>query len=595
LDSKGELIARPGIDAGDTKWDEAYVTENFLQCDNRALREIALDMVSGRSGIGRCEFGHGKKYIAYAPIAHTGWSLGIVMPVEDIIAPAMETKDEMISDMAKTDRDINQRIRHTQNTIVCIFICVILAVFLVANKLSKKITRPISLLNNGAKIVGGGNLDYHLEVKTGDEIEDLAGTFNKMTQDLKLYIKNLEETTAAKERTENELKIAHDIQMNILPKTFPPFPDRSEFDIYAVLDPAREVGGDFYDFFFIDNDHLCFVVGDVSGKGVPAALFMAMTKTLIKTITKEVRSPDIVLSKVNKEISHDNFSSMFVTVFCGILNIRTGEVYYTSGGHTPSLVVSGGEKAEFIEGANCAAVGAIENAVYKKGKLVLQPGDVIFLYTDGITEAVNTDGEMFSEERLKEEVSGCREVSVSALAGEILQKVERFSDGAPRADDITVMVLRYFGGTKKGETVRVGKNKRVILKNDTSEIGKLADAVAGFGKENSLTDDVIYDLNLALEEIVVNIISHGHEDKNEHQIIIYLELKDDEVILRVEDDGRPFDPMKIPEVDIEQPIEEREAGGLGIHLVRNLMDKVRYRREGGKNILIMSKTPVFRS
>ena len=172
---------------------------------------------------------------------------------------------------------------------------------------------------------------------------------------------------------QSDLRIAHDIQMGILPKIFPPFPDRHEFDIHAMLEPAKEVGGDFYDFFFMDHERLFFVVGDVSGKGVPAAILMAVTKTMIKAIAKGVSTPDEILDKVNKEIAHDNESCMFITIFCGILNTKTGEVLYSNGGHLPPLVIHSGEGAEFLKGDTGIAVGISEEAAYKCNKILLGP------------------------------------------------------------------------------------------------------------------------------------------------------------------------------------------------------------------------------
>ncbi len=453
LDDKGNIIAHPGLRAGGTKWDEAYLTQNLLQSNSEELRKIVRDMISGHSGV--CRFsgdptksGGDEKYIAYASIACTGWSLGILMPVKEIVAPALTTRNKIVSATKNTARYINEQIKNMLSIGISIFVGIMVIVFVIAYWLSRRITRPILSLNEGVKVVGGGNLDYHLKIKTGDEIEDLAGAFNKMTQDLKTYIKNLKETTQAKQKIESELKIAHDIQMGIVPKKFPPFPQRKEFDIYAVLKPAREVGGDLYDFFFIDDEHFCFVIGDVAGKGVPAALLMAVTTTLIKTIAGEVGSPDKILERVNKEISRDNDRCMFVTVFCGILNIKSGQVTYTNAGHNPPLIIRLGEEPQFLKGAEGAAVGLDEEASYKKETLNLRAGDAIYMYTDGVTEAANKKEKLYSEEKLKEQVSGHRQESIKKLVKTTLEDIELFSSDMPQSDDITIMVLRYFHNNK---------------------------------------------------------------------------------------------------------------------------------------------------
>ncbi|MDQ1318423.1 MAG: phosphoserine phosphatase RsbU/P, partial [Candidatus Poribacteria bacterium] len=327
LDNNGMVIARPGLSAKDKRWDESFETENLLRTNNSDLNKITKSMIEGKAGIAQCKLDNGERYIAYAPISFTkesgstSWSLGIVMPVDEIIAPALTTKSNITSDTESTSNYINQQIYKVRNILIGIFVAMILVVSLIAYRLSKMITKPILDLDKGAQIVGGGNLDYRLEVKTGDEIEDLANTFNKMTDNLKIYINDLKETTAAKERIESELKIATQIQASMLPRIFPAFPDKKEFNIFATMEPAKEVGGDFYDFFLIKENKLCFLVGDVSGKGVPASLFMVISKTLLKNVALVGgRSPDNILFMVNNMLYPDNDNNLFVTVFCMILD-----------------------------------------------------------------------------------------------------------------------------------------------------------------------------------------------------------------------------------------------------------------------------------
>jgi phosphoserine phosphatase RsbU/P len=284
-----------------------------------------------------------------------------------------------------------------------------------------------------------------LPAKYGDEVGNLAQALLFMEEALRRYIIDLRETTAAKERIESELRIASDIQMSILPRTFPPFPERTEFDIYATIKPAREVGGDFFDFFFLDNEHLFFVIGDVSGKGVPASLFMAITRTLLKANASWETPPDDILQKVNDRIAEDNESCVFVTVFCGILNIASGEVVYANGGHNPPLTMRVGESVDFISMPKGMALGVVEGTPYETARLVLQPGDLLFMYTDGITEAMNPRYEMFSERRLQEELSKSREGSLEAMSQGLMQQIAAFAEGAQQSDDITLIALRYHG------------------------------------------------------------------------------------------------------------------------------------------------------
>ncbi|HBA56156.1 MAG: SpoIIE family protein phosphatase [Syntrophorhabdus aromaticivorans] len=243
-----------------------------------------------------------------------------------------------------------------------------------------------------------------------------------------------------------ELKAAREIQMGILPKIFPPFPDRPEFDLYAVIEPAREVGGDFYDFFFTDKDHLCFIIGDVSGKGVPASLFMAVTKTLIKARALTGAPPDQILGAVNDELSQDNPSAMFATVFCGILNIRTGDVYYANGGHNPPYIVTPDGRITPLAATDPGPiVGALDGITYRCDKVRLRPGDSIFLYTDGVSEAMDRSESFFTTSRLEEGLVSLAGKPIRETIRGIAEGVTVFCDGAEQSDDITLLMLRYCG------------------------------------------------------------------------------------------------------------------------------------------------------
>jgi sigma-B regulation protein RsbU (phosphoserine phosphatase) len=244
--------------------------------------------------------------------------------------------------------------------------------------------------------------------------------------------------------------IARDIQMGILPKKFPPFPHREEFDIYALINPAREVGGDFYDFFFVDDEHLCFVIGDVSGKGAPASLFMAVSKTLIKAISSKGIAPGEILTRVNWELSQENDSCMFVTIFCGLLNTTTGEISYANGGHNYPIIFRKQNEVTWLEGNGGLVVGAIEHTVYETGKTTLQPGESIFLYTDGVTEAVNTKEELFSDDRLRTKITLLQGRPPKEVIFRVAEEIAQFSHNMPQADDITMMMVRFYGKRKGG-------------------------------------------------------------------------------------------------------------------------------------------------
>ncbi len=536
------------------------------------LRAIGRDMIQGNSGFVRFQnmVSDQECWLAYAPVPSSGWSLGVVFPKEELMAPV-------------------DRLTHVGLVVVLLGF---LFLWLIITGIAHSITRPLRILSVLTKDIAQGNLDFELtSIRSKDEVGRLAQSFLYMKDAWKKYIRERTETTAAKERMESELKIAHDIQMSLLPKGSNPFPKKTEFSLHAVLLPAKEVGGDLYDYFMVDREHLCFVVGDVSDKGVPAALFMAMAKTLIKIFARENPDPADILRKVNEGILGDNEMCMFITLFCGVLNIATGEISYCNGGHNPPLILrAGGSPVEMLQGPRCPVVGVNEEAVYTGAKALLQPGDAIFLYTDGITEAFNVKQEIFSEERLISELATHQQESVDVLVSSVLEEVRSFTRGAPPSDDVTILALRYHGGMAKRDSVKVVEKWRAFtLQNRLEEIPKVNDEIARVLRQNEASDAVIGDVHLALEELLSNIILYGFQDKNLHEIQIALSRDGTRLIFRLEDDGRPFNPLIFPPPDLDKPLEERAVGGLGIHFARTVMDAMEYIREGNKNILVLKK------
>ena len=448
---------------------------------------------------------------------------------------------------------------------------------------AKTISRPIVELTQMTRRIAGGDFTQRITVSAKNEIGTLAASFNEMTRRLNESIEHLKETTAAKERIESELQIAHEIQMSMVPKIFPPFPDRSEFDIFAALVPAKEVGGDLYDFFFIDDDHLCFAVADVSGKGVPASLFMAVTKTLFRATAGNGGTPGEIIARLNTDICRDNESCMFVTFFCGILNVRTGQVDYSNGGHNLPYYLQG-DGVSPLENLGGRALGLVEQSPYASGRMVLRPGEALLLYTDGVTEAMDLSKTLYSDERLEQFLGTNRGSAARQIIGDLISDVRHFAGEAPQSDDITVLALHYFGTTKK-----MPEQVEIKLHNKLSELASANQTVTEFGRQHGIPENVLHDLNLALGEILTNIISYGYTDSGEHEITVRLSIEPGEMRVDVEDDGQPFNPLEAPEADTTNPLEERAVGGLGVHLVRKLTDGLEYQRHEGKNSLVMKK------
>lgn len=390
------------------------------------LRRIGRDMIRGGSGFVKWrDKKDGRDYwFSYAPLPSSGWSLGLLIPEEELFAD----------------------LHRLSKRILFVGVAGFLFLALTVAFISGTITRPLRNLAGKTDEIARGNLDVELpELRYNDEIGRLNRSFREMKTALKEYIANLAETTAAKERIESELKIARTIQMSFLPKKFPPFPDKKSFDIFASLKSAWEVGGDLYDFFLLGDDHLFFTVGDVSGKGVPAALFMAVSKTLLKGVAEPGMEPSEVLNRVNLELCRDNESMMFVTVFCGVLNIRTGELVYSNAAHNPPVLLRAGQNPQWLKIPKGFLLGTLEESRYETMRLDLKPGDSLLVYTDGVTEAMNGSEELYGNERLLETVRARRSLSIEGLVNEVMDSVDRFADGAHQADDITLLALHFKG------------------------------------------------------------------------------------------------------------------------------------------------------
>lgn len=442
LDSNRKIIAKTGVATGDASRKAEYF---HLDMDGDERRRLEEALLAGKSGIDRGTYQQRECLIAHAQVASTKWSVLLILPVEDVNAPIRPTERLIASQIQTVKTQVNTKISLSLVILVFIFFIMIGVVIATARRVSGIITAPIIDLENGVKIIGEGNLDYRLNIHSGDEIEELAASFNKMTRDLQSYIRNLTETMAAKERIQGELKVATDIQASLLPRLFPPFPDRPEFEIFAMMDPAKEVGGDFYDFFFIDDTRLFFVIADVSDKGVPAALFMMVSKTLLKTEALRKGSPSEILAGVNSLLYPDNESMMFVTIFCAILDTATGELAFSNAGHNPPLLCPAGKPPEFMSVPPGLVVGAMADVVYTTRTITLQENDIIFLYTDGVTEAMNPAAELYGEKRLVSAAHGRETENVREFIAVIRKDVHGFSNGANQSDDITMLALKFVG------------------------------------------------------------------------------------------------------------------------------------------------------
>jgi sigma-B regulation protein RsbU (phosphoserine phosphatase) len=391
---------------------------------NQELAKAAESMVKGEKGFMPYDSPllKGDEWLYYTPLSSSGWSLAIILP-----------ESEFMSDLYILNRDL--LFIAAAGFVILLLIVIIISI---------RITKPLRSLASIASIIGKGNFEVSLPSrKTGDEIGRLSESITQMQLELKNYIRNLKETTAAKEKIESELQIARDIQLGIIPKIFPPFPHIDHLDLYALLKPARDVGGDLYDFFFMDDQHLCFAIGDVSGKGVPASLFMAITRTLLRSEAKKEYLPEMIITDMNNDLCKDNVNAMFVTLFLGVLNIETGKLRYCNAGHNYPYLVNEG-KIKVLENTHGTPLGAIEELEYASSEIILERGDLLFLYTDGVTEAINPEELQYTEHRLEELLTRVYRDSTEMVAREVLNDLTTFVGEAEQFDDITMLNLKWY-------------------------------------------------------------------------------------------------------------------------------------------------------
>ena len=375
-------------------------------------------------------------------------------------------------------------------------------------------------------------------------------------------------------QTAKELEMATDIQLAALPNVFPPFPDETRFDIWASMDTAKEVGGDFYDFYFTGQDRVLFLVADVSGKGVPAAMFMMRAKALIKSIAQTGKPIEQVFEEANDALCEGNSSNTFVTVWAGELNIRTGHVSYVNAGHNPPILRRGGQ-AEYLKSRPSLVLGAMPSVRYRVQELQLEPGDAIYMYTDGIVEQPDASGELYGEERLLKTVAGSTKRRGEFLSA-VMDDVRRHASGEEQADDCTQLVIRY-----RGEPETFEREYKPTMDDLSKASADLASALEGVpGKCANI-------LMVAADEIFANVVRYS--GATGWTLAVERTRHPDGVRLVITDDGKPFDPLSHRDPDTTLCAEDREIGGLGILIVKKTMSPVTYRRLNGRNILTMGK------
>ena len=415
-----------------------------------------VDLVGGFAGnLDRLPAGPDVEPIVQRDASY-GWLMTAMTPVLH--------EDGTMAGYVMADISMNDVMNTRQTFLITLvgLLAAVAAVFLVTFLfiLRRMVLHPIDLLtqatgdfiqSNEEELAAGTATVNVPPIRTGDEVELLADSFRKMEEDMISYIREFMKATAEKERIGAELNVATQIQADMLPRIFPAFPERQEFEVYATMNPAKEVGGDFYDFFLVDDDHLAVVIADVSGKGVPAALFMVIAKTLIKNHAQNRETPGEVFTQTNAQLCEGNDAGLFVTAWMGVLEISTGKFVYVNAGHNPPLLKRAGGQYEWLKSRPGFVLAGMEGIRYRENTLELMPGDTLYLYTDGVTEATSSAQELYGEERLQAALNEASELPVSQLLPRIKNCIDTFVGDAEQFDDITMLGLQYHTRGEKAD------------------------------------------------------------------------------------------------------------------------------------------------
>ncbi len=460
---------------------------------------------------------------------------------------------------------------------VLVEIIIFAALFILVYFLIKRvIINNLREVNSSLGQITNGNLNVKVNVRTSAEFSSLSDDINSTVSTLKEYIAE----TAA--RIDQELEYAKEIQHSALPSTFPPYPDQDHFDIYAQMFTAKEVGGDFYDFYMLDEYTIAFLIADVSGKGIPAALFMMTAKTTIKDLAERGLPVNEILREANEKLCKGNEAGMFVTACMGILDLRTGKLQFSNAGHNPPLMKHRDGTFEYLRVKAGFVLAGMEGVRYRLNEYTLHPGDRIFFYTDGVTEATNEEKKLYGEERLRNFMNSRSELASREMLHALKADIDFFVGKAPQFDDITMLMFDYFGGAAMKE--------EKVFPADINALPK----VQGFFEE--LMEQIACPMktqiavSVAIEEIFVNIAHYAYPTGDGEAVAGFTFDPESRIAtFEFRDQGIPFDPLKQKEPDITLSAEERGIGGLGILITRKTMDSVDYRYENGENILTMQK------
>ena len=560
------MIGRGGtyfVHPDTTKITRQTIFTQTIEQPDTALTALGYAMQRGEEGMKHMNIDGKDSYVFYKPLGKTGCSMAIVCPESDIFGGF-------------------DRLRNSVRAIVLVGLVLMLYLFI---RIITRELQPLRRLAHEAETIASGQFDAELpDFQRIDEIGQLSHSFGNMQQSLVKYIDELKNTTAQKASIESDLRIASGIQMGMLPEKFPTREDRDDVQLFASLTPAKEVGGDLFDFYFRD-EKLFFCIGDVSGKGVPASLFMAVTRSTFRTVSAHETMPDRIIMTMNKAIADMNKTHMFVTLFVGVLDLPTGRLHYSNAGHDAPLLVGAGV-GELPCDSNIP-VGFMPSWKYTLQEAKIFTGTTILLFTDGLTEAMNADKELFRMDRVDDVASKALsdgQQEPKQLIARMTEAVHEFVGDAEQSDDLTMMAIQYI---KQQSDVKMRKS--IVLPNDTQEVPRLNTFVEEVCQTVGFDEMETMQIKVAVEEAVVNVMKYAYPPGSHGNVTVEAASNDVRLKFTIIDSGSPFDPTIQSEVDITLSAMERKIGGLGIHLMRQNMDSINYERIDNLNVLTLRK------
>lgn len=446
INEQGHVIFSP-VEEGIFKVRMSSDATDLRDSDETELSQFLNDALEGTQEVKLVEVEGSNYYMSAAKVETLNWIVLSVVSQEVTEQPTLLLQQQYDDIQAQSRETLNTNLQYAKWTMIVLVVIVLILGIVGALILSKRIVKPLESITKRVGSLGGSDLQFKMadEYKTGDEIEILAESFANLSEKTLRYFDEMTRVTAEKERIGVELDMATGIQASQLPRLFPAFPSRKEFDIFASMTPAKEVGGDFYDFFLVDDDHIAMVMADVSGKGVPAALFMMVSRVLIKSRVQNGESPATALSNVNEQLCENNDTGLFVTVWLGILEISTGKGIAANAGHEHPAIKRKGGQYELALYKHSPAVALMEGIPFKEHEFELNPGDSLFVYTDGVAEATNADKELFGTDRMLKALNKDPKAEPKNILQNVMDGINDFVKDAEQFDDITMLCLEYNG------------------------------------------------------------------------------------------------------------------------------------------------------